>query len=365
MRILLTGGGTGGHTFPLIAIARKIKEIDVSVEILFMGPDSKSINLFKQEGIGGKKIFAPKMRRYFSILNFLDIFKLPIGFLQAYRHLFFYMPDIILSKGGYGSSLVVFVGWLFRIPIFIHESDYIPGVSNKILSIFAKKVFVSFKETLKFFPEGKATVTGNPIRELFLEKKQDAIRDLSLDGQNPVVFIIGGSQGSQQINDLMILAAPDLVRQYEIIHQSGERDYEMVKDAILFRLKSSREKGLYHLYPNLNEKELRNVYAAADIIISRAGSGAVFEIAASGKPSILMPYKPAAGAHQEKNAHAYAKTGAGIVLEDENLTPHLFLDIINSVIRDSKKWRAMSNAALSFSKPQAAAEIARELISSI
>lgn len=366
MRILLTGGGTGGHTFPLIAIARCIKNIDASADILFIGPDKDSKNAFANEGISAKRILAPKIRRYLSPLNFLDIFKLPVGLLQAYLYIFWYMPDIVLSKGGYGSVLVVFISWIFRIPIVIHESDYVPGVANRFLSRFAKKIIVSFEDTLKFFPKDKGVVLGNPIRSDFSKGTEDLAREhMSIKTQKPIVFVIGGSQGSEQINNLMLLAAPKLVSRYEVIHQTGKINFEKINSVMALRLKNGDVKKFLHLYPDLNEEQIKNAYTAASIVVSRAGSGAIFEVAAAGKPSIVIPYTPSAGNHQEKNAHAYAKTGAAVVLEGDNLTPNLFLNTINSILVDQNRWKTMSKAALAFAKPNAAQNIAKELISTI
>lgn len=160
MRILLTGGGSGGHVFPLIAVARKLKEASMAQdrgepEFLFIGATRGFKDVFKKEGIGVRSIFIGKVRRYFSFLNFIDILQAPIGFVQAWGYVFLFMPDVVFSKGGYGSLPVVLVSWIFRIPIIIHESDTIPGLSNKILSIVAKRIVVSFNETISFFPEKK------------------------------------------------------------------------------------------------------------------------------------------------------------------------------------------------------------------
>ena len=169
MRILLTGGGTGGHITPLIAVAQELKKFSreknlPNPELLFLGPDSFSEELLAKENIKMKTILAGKLRRYFSLLNFLDIFKFPVGLIQALWHVFVFMPDIVFAKGGFGSFPVVMASRLFRIPVLLHESDIIPGLANRFLSRFAKKIAVSFSSALNYFPSAKTALIGSPIR---------------------------------------------------------------------------------------------------------------------------------------------------------------------------------------------------------
>lgn len=367
MRILLTGGGTGGHIFPLIAVARNLKNFTMpegeAAEFLFVGPDGFSKSVFRNEGISVKGVLAAKFRRYFSPLNFIDLFKLPIGFIQAYWHLFWFMPDVVFAKGGYGSVPVVFVAWLFRIPVAIHESDIIPGLANKVLAKFARKILVSFDYTLSFFPRNKTLFLGNPIREeLFYNVPKNARELFGLVSEKPLVLILGGSQGAQEINNLVLLALPDIVKKYEIIHQCGENNLDMMKKGKIVQLKTGEERALYHAYGNLNEQEMASAYYLASIIVSRSGAGAIFEIAASGKPSIMIPYFAAAGAHQFKNAEVYEAAGACRILRGKNLLPHLFINEIDDIVNSPETWQAMSQAALAFAKPNAASQIAEEVL---
>ncbi len=367
MRILLVGGGSGGHAFPLIAVSRKLKQISNArgygqSEFLFIGPDQYSRSIFKNEGIPARAIFAGKIRRYFSPANFLDILIMPLGIIQAYWYIFWFMPDVIFAKGGYGSAPSVFIGWLFRIPIIIHESDIVPGLANKILSIFSKKIIVSFNDTTRFFPVRKTTVAGNPIREnLFSMVPENPREVIKIKSEKPVIFIIGGSQGAKQINDLVILALPEFLKRYEIIHQCGEQNYEDLRKEAFLEIKNKEDRALYHLYAALDEIEMASAYNISDVIVSRAGSGAIFEIAASGKPSVLIPYSSSAGDHQVRNAEIYAGSGASIALGDENLMPHMVLSEVDSIIDNPEKAKSMSEAALRFAKPDAAQKIAEEI----
>ena len=174
MRILFAGGGTGGHIFPIIAVARQLKKIYApnknNLEMFFLGAGQFSKNILEQEGIVVKTILAGKLRRYFSFKNFFDLLKIPFGLLKSLVYVYIWMPDIIFSKGGYDSLPVVLVGWIYRIPVLIHESDTVPGLANKLSSKFAKKIGVSFSSAKKYFPQKKTALIGNPIRAKIIKR---------------------------------------------------------------------------------------------------------------------------------------------------------------------------------------------------
>lgn len=363
MRILLTGGGTGGHLFPLIAVARKLKELDDTAELLFVGADGFSKGAFRKEGIRAKVIFAAKLQRYFSFAGMLEFFAFPVGLFQAYIHVFLFMPDVIFAKGGYGSLPVAFWGIIFRIPVVIHESDAVVGLGNRLIMRFAKKILLSFQTTERMPKTRKAVVVGNPIREeLFTRSPANARAACGIRSQKPILFILGGSQGSVRINDLVLLSLDNLIQRYEIIHQCGEKNSETMHKAAVLEIKDHEMRATYHLFGMMSEAQIACAYAVCNLVISRAGSGAVFEIAASGKPSILIPYLPAAAAHQNKNAYIYEETGACVVLEGENLKPHLLINEIEEILGDPKRVQAMSEAARKFAKPHAATRAAQELL---
>jgi len=364
MKILFTGGGTGGHIFPIIAIAREIRRRKPKdkLEFFYLGPkDEFASILLSQEGINVKTIFAGKIRRYFSFKNFIDIFKILIGIPQAFFYIFFSTPDLIFSKGGYGSFPVVLSGWLLRVPIFLHESDTVPGLTNKILGKFALEIFVSFPRT-DFFSPKKMILTGNPIRKEILEGVKEKSNELfNLSGERPVILILGGSQGAQKINDVLLIILPEMLKEFEIIHQCGEKNFKQVKAEANTVIPEELRK-YYHIFPFLRESEMAHAYQVSDIIISRAGSGSIFEIAAAGKPSILIPLKTAAQNHQIKNAYQYARLGAAIVIEEENLTAHFFLKKINYLIAHPNDIENMKKKAKEFSQPKAAKIIAEYIV---
>lgn len=371
MKVVFTGGGTGGHIYPIIAVTREIAKTYSSrggkkLEFFYVGPKDKSINiLLGQEGIKIKTILAGKVRRYFGIRalveNLIDPFKTIAGVFQAFFHLFLLAPDLIFSKGGYGSFPVVLAGKFLRIPIFLHESDAIIGLANKTLGRFSDGIFTSFPET-ENANASKMVSVGNPVRtELLDVEVGDARRLFELNSRKPVVFIMGGSQGSQRINNLVLNILPHLLKNFEVIHQTGKRNLREVGAEAKTVMTKETEK-LYHPVPFLAEKELKHAYKIAEIIVSRAGSGSIFEIAAVAKPSILIPLPESAQGHQLKNAYAYAKSKACIVIEEENLTPRFFLATLKQIISTPKKIEEMKKKAQEFSRLRAGEIIANYII---
>ncbi len=368
MKILFTGGGTAGHVLPIIGICREIRRIyQDKIQFFYLGPEDEFGQiLLSQEGITVKHVFSGKIRRYFDwkafFQNLIDVlFKIPAGIFQAFFYIFFLAPDLIFSKGGFGSVPGVIAGWCLRVPIFLHESDISPGLSNRFLSKFALQVFVSFPRTEYFSPR-KMILVGNPIRREILEgSKTEAQKLFKLNYEKPVILILGGSQGAQRINDKILEILPELLKNFEIIHQSGEKNFKEVK-AESRAILPKELVIFYHLFPFLKEEELKQAYAASDLVLSRAGSGSIFEISAAGKPSILIPLPEAAQNHQVKNAYAYAETKAAIVLEEVNFTPHFFLERLKYLFSRQEELEKMQKAAQEFSKPLAAKIIASYVV---
>jgi len=369
MKVVFTGGGTGGHVFPIIAVVREMKKRGPSnTEFIYVGPkDEYSRGALPKEGIRPYYIFSGKLRRYFSIpdifLNIADIFfKIPVGIIQSLSLVFFIAPDLIFSKGGYGSIPVVVAGWLLGVPVFLHESDIVPGLANKLLSKFSSEIFVSFpvKET-EYFPLKKMIQVGNPIREELLNGDAEKAKEIfKLKKENPVILILGGSQGSQRINELIMEILPDLLSKFEIIHQTGVKDFPRIQREVLALVPEPIRKN-YRPFAFLPEEQLKQAYSLSDCVISRAGSGTIFEIAALKKPSVLIPLPESAQNHQVKNAYAYARYNACLVLEEGNLSPHFFLEKLNNLFLYNY-LQEMKVGAEKFAKPGAADVIARYLL---
>lgn len=367
MKILFTGGGTGGHIFPIVAIARELKKISLGtgkrLDLFYLGPkDPFAKKIFLKEGIKVRFIFCGKLRRYLTLASFFQnifdlFFKIPFGILQSFFYIFFFNPDLIFSKGGYGSLPVVIAGKMLGVPIFLHESDSIPGMTNRFLAHFAIEIFVSFPAT-PYFPKKKMILVGNPIRTDLLDVNlQEAKTFLNISGEKPVVLILGGSQGAQRINDRILEILPEMLQDFEVIHQCGERNFQQVKKEAQVIINPTLAR-YYHLFPFLNEDELKRAYAVADLIVSRSGSGSIFEIAALGKPSILIPLPESAQEHQIKNAYIFAQRGATIVLEEENFTAHFFLERMRYLFENPQLMERMGISAKNFSRPKAARIIA-------
>jgi len=369
MRILFTGGGTGGHVVPIIAITREIKKLyqKDDLEFFFLGPkDRVGSALLSAEGIKVRNALAGKVRRYVNFKAFLQnlidvLIKIPIGVLQSFFHIFFLSPDLIFSKGGFGSIPCVLAGKLLFTPIFLHESDVTPGFANKVLRGSALEIFTSFPKTEHFSPR-KLIAVGNPIRkELLTGSQRGAKKFFGIESNKPAILILGGSQGSQRINDEILEVLPQLLDKFEVIHQCGERNYGEIKKEAKVVI-SEKLEPFYHLHAYLLEEELSQAYAAADLIVSRAGSGSIFEIAASGKPSILVPLPEAAQNHQLKNAYAYQENGAAIVIEENNFTSHFFLEKLRFLFENPQTLKEMSGKAKEFSRPEAGWIIANYLV---
>ncbi|MBU3901234.1 undecaprenyldiphospho-muramoylpentapeptide beta-N-acetylglucosaminyltransferase [Patescibacteria group bacterium] len=370
MRIALTGGGTGGHLFPILAVVQEIKNLinanifqipagaGTSVEFMFIGPKTVGEEMLSIEGIAHKIIMAGKLRRYASLQNIFDIGKIPGGLVQALWHLFWFMPNVIFSKGGYGALPVVLAAWLYRIPVIIHESDSVPGLANKFCAFFSRRVAIAFDEAAKYFPKQKTALIGNPVRSSLLGGDKETSRQLfGLSLTKPVLLILGGSQGAQAINDLVLTSLLLIAPRCEIIHQCGPANAELAKQMLGDRAPSD-----YHLFPFLDNEQMRQALAAADLVVARAGAGTIAEIAALGKPSILIPLPNAAADHQLKNATEFANFGGTIIMEEMNLTPHLFRSEIFSLLDKPDLLKKMGENAKKFSRPDAAQKLAQEIL---
>ena len=368
MKIVFTGGGTGGHFYPIIAVAEAIHKVADREKILDLklyyysdSPYDKEA-LFEQ-GIIYREIPAGKRRLYSSFANFLDLFKTGYGVLVAIGSLFFLYPDVVFSKGGYASFPVTFAARILGIPVVIHESDSIPGRANLWAGKFAKRIAVSYEEAAASFPKDRVAVTGQPIREIIREKKLDgAFEYLKLDSAIPVIVVVGGSLGAEAINDAIIAALPKLVEKYQIVHQTGTANFKNVKARAEFTLASNPHKARYAPFPFLNPLAVKMSAGAASLIISRAGS-TIFEIAGWGLPSIIIPIPSTISRDQMSNAFSYARHGAATVIEQENLSEAVLLEEIDRFFTDIPRRDHMIKAAKAFASPDAAEKIAKEVVS--
>lgn len=361
MKILFTGGGTGGHFNPIIAVAEAIQERVKERKIIppklyYMAPSKYNERALFDNEMEFVGVPAGKVRRYFSILNFVDLFKTLYGCLYGLLRMYSVMPDVVFGKGGYGSFPAIFAAKILHIPVIIHESDSRPGKVNKWAGNFAKKIALSYPEAAQYFAKKDIiAVTGNPIRRDIIEPLSNGANEyLGLEAGIPTILVLGGSQGAQMINDIVLEALPEILNRYQVIHQTGRKNINEVKSVISVTLKNHPYSYRYHPFDFLNELALRMSAGTATVIVSRAGS-TIFEIANWGVPSIIIPLPSSISHDQTDNAFAYARTGAASVIEENNLTTHILIEeldrIIGSqVIKDTMRGRAKAFARLDSAK---------------
>lgn len=327
-RIILTGGGTAGHVTPNIALLPGLKELGYDIHYIgsYNGIEKK---LIEQFGIPYHGISSGKLRRYFSMQNFTDPFRVLKGFGEAKKLIKSLKPDVIFSKGGFVSVPVVIAGKQCHVPTIIHESDMTPGLANRLAIPSATKVCCNFPETLNHLPKEKAVLTGSPIRqELLTGDRADALKFCGLTADKPVILIIGGSLGSVIVNNAVRKILPELLKNFQVIHLCG-------KDKIDTSLKEL--KG-YVQFEYIQD-ELKDLFALADIVISRAGANAICELLALHKPNLLIPLSAnASRGDQILNARSFERQGFSIVLEEEELNDSTLLDAINKLYQEKDAY---------------------------
>ncbi|MFC1720880.1 undecaprenyldiphospho-muramoylpentapeptide beta-N-acetylglucosaminyltransferase [Patescibacteria group bacterium] len=367
MKILFTGGGTGGHFYPIIAIAEEINELAskehlLETQMYFVAPNPYDKKELFEHGIEFKQAPAGKVRKHFSIKNFFDIFKTATGIIKATWQLYRIFPDVVFGKGGYGSFPTLFAARFLGIPVIIHESDSKPGKVNKWAGKFAKRIAVSYPDAAQYFPEDRVALTGNPIRKnISIPQTSGAHEFLKLEKQTPVILILGGSQGAQRINEAILGVLPELVKKYQVIHQTGKEHFKEISGTASVILQDSPNKNRYKPFEYLNDLAMKMSAGISDVVISRAGSS-IFEIATWGLPSIIIPIPEEISHDQRSNAFTYARSGACLVVEEKNLSPHVLMSSIDRLMDDENTREEMKQAAKEFARPDAGEKIAREIL---
>lgn len=330
VRVCLTGGGTAGHVTPHFALLKGIK--DRGWDVFYVGSRGLEKPLVEAQGIPFYTIAAGKLRRYLSAENFLDVFRIGLGIVQAFKLLAQKKPDVVFSKGGFVAVPVAVAAWFLKIPVVSHESDLTPGLANRLIAPFAKKILFTFPETKKYLPPSSVQV-GTPIRsELLRGSAKDGLSlcGFSPDDQTPTILVMGGSQGAQRVNEALGAILPWLVERSKVIHLTGKGKQ--------LNFRHPRYKSFEFV-----SSELSDLYALSDFVISRAGANSIFEILAVKKPMLLIPLEIASRGDQVLNAMSFAKAGWATVLREQNLDPetlkkaieHLFA--ISDEIRESQK----------------------------
>lgn len=353
MKVLLSGGGTGGHVYPAIAIANKIRDEHPDAEIIFVGTE-KGIEseIVPKYGFELKTVTVQGFKRKIDFDNVKRVFKLFKGLEQSRKIVKKFKPDIVIGTGGYVSGPVLFNASMGKIPAIIHEQNSFPGVTNKILSKTVTKVLTSFEDSHKRFPEAaeeKLVFTGNPVRkEILLSRKNIARKNLSISDEKRMVLCYGGSGGSRKINDAMRLVIKNMVNEdIAFIFATGKSYYDEFMESI----SDINLKPYQKVVPYL--EDMANALAASDLVIGSAGAISLAEITALGKPSIIIPKAYTAENHQEYNAKSIEKQGAGIAILEKNLTPESLNTAVFKLLGDRELLVDMANASKTIGKPEA------------
>jgi len=351
MKILLTGGGTAGHIYPIMALAENLKKKN-QIELLYLGsrqgPERK---IAQNAQIPFKGLIVGKWRNYFSLANFWDLIKIIIGLAQSFFILTSFKPNVVFAKGGYVTFPILFWAKLLKIPVVIHESDSVMGRANRWAAKFAKKVCVGFP--LEYYQGenlNKFVFTGVPVRQEFFEILPQPANI------TPVLLVTGGSQGAHPINNLLREILDQLLDKYQVYHLCGQRDFEDFKKSKFIANQN------YHLEPF--SEHIVALMAKADLIIARAGATTFAEIGALKKASILIPYAEATANHQAKNANIYKSSGAAIVLNEKDLKGTDLLSIINQAIGDINLRHFLGQRAEQFGAKDAGEKVINAIIES-
>ena len=333
--IVLTGGGTAGHVTPNIAMIPRLKELGYQISYIgsYEGIEKK---LIEELGIPYYGISSGKLRRYFDVKNFTDPFKVMKGFLEAKKLMKQLKPDVVFSKGGFVTVPVVIAASRKKIPTFIHESDMTPGLANKIAMRSATKICCNFPETVQYLPQQKAVLTGSPIRkELLQGNKLAGLNLCHFNTEKPVILVVGGSTGAVKVNNAVRAILPELLKDFQVVHLCGKGKTD----------KSFENKEGYVQFEYIS-KEMRDLFAMSDIVISRAGANAICELLALKKPNLLIPLSAnASRGDQILNANSFKKHGYSAVLMEEDITPETLLAAVRDLYQ--KRMTYVNNMALS------------------
>lgn len=385
LRILVTGGGTGGHVTPALATVGAIKEMALGEGVEWspvfryigskQGVEKKLAEAAGLNFVGvetGKLRRAEKLSGFFTWKNISDAFRIPLGVLQSLWHVARFRPHVVFSTGGFVCVPPVVAGWLFRVPVLTHEQTVQVGLANKIAARFAKKIALTFEGAASELPprlRQKTFVSGNPVRPLIFQG--EAERGLSrfgfaeTDADLPTLYVTGGAQGARVINRAFEEALPELLQICKIIHQCGqqpagdEQDYDRLQ-SVVEKLPSELQKR-YYLTRFVGE-EIGDVFALTDLVVSRAGAGTVTEVSALGKPALFVPLVPTGGDEQTRNAKRSEEAGAAVIVKQSEVNGPRLLSEVRHLLRDRSRLSQMGQAALKLAKPNAAQDLAKAVV---
>lgn len=374
MRIVLAGGGSGGHFYPLIAVAEAIEDLCkertlLEPDLYYVGPEPFDRGALLEHAITYKASPAGRIRRYPSILNIFSFFATTIGVIRSIFQLFHLYPDVIFSTGGFAAFPTLYAARILQIPVVIYDADATPGRVSLWSSKFARWIGLAHPDAAQKFPmrvRDKIARVGHPIRkEIETPAKEGGHEFLKLDPAVPTLFIVGGSQGARAINEVVLDALPELVSRYNVVHQAGSANLDETNKIASVILKDSQFGNRYKIFGLLNTLALRMTAGIASLVVSRAGSGTIFEIASWGLPALIVPIPEDISHDQKENAFSYARAGACVVVEQYNLTPHVLVAEVERIVGDEALRAKMSSAARAYARPQAAKKIATVLLETV
>ena len=358
MKIAVSGGGTGGHIYPAVAIAREVMKLEPGARIIFIGGKGRRESSIVP-GLGFDFVSIPveSFPRSLSLRWFKVAFNVPMGLLKSLVVLKRVLPHVVIGTGGYVCGPVLLGAALLHIPIVIQEQNALPGVTNRIVGRWATEVHVPLKAALRYFPSGRTKITGNPVRPEIVTAVGDHEK-LGLRKDKLTILFMGGSQGARSINNAAVEALERLVqfeRRIQVIHQTGEHDFPGIKEAY-DRLPFA---GVVQPYFHA----MQDIYPVTDLVVCRAGAMTLAELMVRGLPAILVPYPYSAEGHQTFNAQAVEKEGAAVMIKDQQLTGERLADVLSTLIQDKERLSSMAEVSRSLGKPEAAREIARSALS--
>lgn len=368
MRVLVSGGGTGGHIYPALAIATSLRR-QYNAEILFLGSDDGlEKELVPAAGFQLVTVKAGKLRRYVSLETITGVMRVPLGMAQAISIVRKFRPAVAFTSGGYVAVPAALAARVNGVPVLMHQQDVPPNLSNRLAAPLATRISVAFADSLPYFPARKTLLLGNPIRQAMLDIRetspQAARAELGLDVETPLLLVTGGSQGARHLNQVVCQALPNLLAHCQVLQISGKELYNETRaqaDSLLAEQDQALRRR-YRLVAYLNQ-EMPLALQAADLVLCRSGASTLTELAILGKPGVLVPLSPAVGGPaQQENAAMFERKAAASVIADNDLKPEILVERVLSIITSKAQIAAMAQAASTFAKPDATQDITEELI---
>jgi UDP-N-acetylglucosamine--N-acetylmuramyl-(pentapeptide) pyrophosphoryl-undecaprenol N-acetylglucosamine transferase len=367
MRVLISGGGSGGHIYPALAVATQLQET-YNAQILYLGSDDGlETELVPAAGLRMAVVKAGKLQRFVSWRTLVGVARVPVGMLQALSIVRAFRPDAAFTSGGYVAVPAGLAARLNRVPLLMHQQDVPPNLSNRLIAPLATRISVAFADSVRYFPAHKTVQLGNPVRQAILDVRQtppeQAREQLGLAADVPLLLVTGGSQGARHLNQTLCRALPALLEQCQVLHISGKNLFDetrVLAESVLADLDAGTRQR-YRLVPYLSE-QMPLALQAATLVVCRSGAATLSELATLSKPAILVPLPPAlGGSPQEANAAMFGQKKAAEVIRDAVLSPEILVQRVQEYINAPEHLQAMAQAAGSLAKPEATREIVQTI----